>query len=85
MNTAALGIQKTLANLNDQAASMQNEVASSVSSSSRELEKHFAGIEKGLSGLSSVLESLGEQQVVVQQVEPERRGWFGRSKRNPRG
>ena len=42
------------------------------------------GLERGLTGLSSVLESLGDKQVVVQQVTPERRGWFGGKKRNGR-
>ena len=85
MNSAALGIQKTLTELNSQAAAMQREVTTSVGSSTSALEKHFGAIESGLSSLSRVLESLGEQQVVVQQVEPERRGWFGRSKRKGPG
>ncbi len=77
MNSTAMEIQKALAELSRQAASMQSDVSKSVAGSTDALQSHFAGLERGLSGLSSVLESLGEQQVVVQQVEPERRGWFG--------
>jgi hypothetical protein len=39
---------------------------------------HFANLERGLNGLNQVLERLGEQQVVVQQVEKPRRRWFSR-------
>ena len=77
MNTSAVEIQQALADLSGQAAAMQSDVAKSVSGSTSALETHFAGLERGLAGLSNVLESLGEQQVVVQQVEAERRGWFG--------
>ena len=77
MNTSAVEIQRALADLSGQAASMQSDVATSVSGSTEALQTHFAGLERGLTGLSSVLESLGEKQVVVQQVEAERRGWFG--------
>ena len=65
---------------------MQEDVTKSVSGSSETLQTHFAGLERGLTGLSSVLEDLGKQQVVVQQVEPERRGWWfgGKKRRNGR-
>ncbi len=85
MNQMAAGIQQTMADLTGQAATIQNAVSSSVSGSTEALQTHFAGLERGLSGLSNVLESLGERQVIVQQVEPERRGWFGGRKRNGRG
>lgn len=85
MNQMAVGIQQTLSDLSGQAAAVQNAVSSSVSGSTDALQTHFAGLERGLSGLSNVLESLGERQVIVQQVEPERRGWFGGRKRNGRG
>jgi len=84
MNTVAVGIQKTLADLTMQAAATQNDVTNSVCSSTEALQTHFAGLERGLSGLSGVLEALGKQQVVVQQVESEPRGWFGGKKRNGR-
>jgi hypothetical protein len=84
MHTAALGIKQSLADLTAQAAAMQGDVTSSVSGSTEALRGHFAGLEKGLTGLSSVLEDLGRKQVVVQQVEPQRRGWFGGKKRNGR-
>ncbi|MBC8351058.1 MAG: MotA/TolQ/ExbB proton channel family protein [Planctomycetes bacterium] len=84
MNASAVEIQKALADLSEQAASMQSDVTKSVSGSTDALQTHFAGLERGLTGLSGVLESLGEKQVVVQQVESERRGWFGGKKRNGR-
>ncbi len=84
MNASAVEIQKALAELSGQAASMQSDVTKSVSGSTEALQTHFAGLERGLTGLSSVLESLGEKQVVVQQVEAERRGWFGGKRRNGR-
>lgn len=84
MNIAAVNIKQSLADLTSQAAAMQGDVTSSVSGSTEALRTHFAGLEKGLTGLSSVLETLGQQQVVVQQVEPQRRGWFGGKKRNGR-
>jgi chromosome segregation ATPase len=80
MNASATGIQQALADLAGQAESIQSDVAKSVSSSTEALQTHFAGLERGLAGLSSVLESLGEKQVVVQQVTPKRRGWFGGKK-----
>ncbi len=80
MNSSAVEIQKALADLSGQAASMQEDVAKSVSSSTETLETLFSGLDRGLTGLSSVLESLGEKQVIVQQVESPKRGWFGRKK-----
>lgn len=82
MNESAAQIQQTLAGLGEQTATMQSEVASTVNGSSQTLQTHFAGLERGLTSLSTVLERLGDQQVVVQQVEPKKRGWF--SKRNGR-
>ncbi|MEO8498682.1 MAG: hypothetical protein ABI614_26775, partial [Planctomycetota bacterium] len=84
MNGSAVEIQKALAELSGQAAAMQSDVTKSVSGSTEALQSHFAGLERGLNGLSSVLESLGEKQVVVQRVEAERRGWFSGKKRNGR-
>jgi biopolymer transport protein ExbB/TolQ len=84
MNVSAAGIQQALAGLAAQAESMQSDVAKSVSGSTEALQTHFAGLERGLTGLSNVLESLGEKQVVVQQVKAERHGWFSGKKRNRR-
>jgi len=81
MTQATVAIQDKLADLTAQAEALQAGVNSSVAGSTETLENHFAGLERGLNSLSGVLESLGENQVVVQQVEPPRRGWFG-MKRN---
>lgn len=78
MGEVAAGIHEKLAELTAQAAATQSDVSESLSGSNEALQTHFAGLERGLNGLSSVLESLGQQQVIVQQVEPPRRGWFGR-------
>lgn len=83
MNETAERIQTALGDLTEQAAAMQREAAQSVAGSTATLQTHFAGIESGLTRLNGVLESLGEKQVVVQQVEAPRRGWFG-SRRNGR-
>lgn len=84
MTAAAAGIQQALVAVSGQAAEIQENVATSVSGSTEALQTHFAGLERGLNGLSGVLESLGEKQVLIQQVERERRGWFGARKRNGR-
>jgi hypothetical protein len=77
MGAAAMEIQQSLAALTEQAAQMQQHVADSMSGSTGALEAQFAGLERGLVSLSAVLESLGEQQVVVQQIAaPRKRGWF---------
>ena len=78
MSNAAHSIQQTLAELGGQTVSLQSNVTDSVSGSTQALQTHIAGLERGLTGLNGVLETLGEQQVVVQQVEPAKRGWFGR-------
>ncbi|MDA1050399.1 MAG: MotA/TolQ/ExbB proton channel family protein [Planctomycetota bacterium] len=84
MNVSAVEIQRALADLGGQAAAMQSDVTKSVSGSTAALQTHFAGLERGLTELSSVLESLNGKQVVVQQVAPEPRGWFGGKKRKGR-
>lgn len=71
-------IQEALAGLGDRAASIQNDMANSINGTGEALKDHFAGLERGLSSLSGVLERLGEQQVVVQQVGKPKRGWFSR-------
>ena len=82
MASEAGRIQQTLGSVADEASSMQANVNGSFEKAQQTLQQRFAGLEKGLTSLSSVLEKLGEQSVVVQQVaaEPERkkrrRGWF---------
>ncbi|QDV13384.1 hypothetical protein CA51_32740 [Rosistilla oblonga] len=77
MANAAEKIQGTLANLADQAASMNTNVSGTFAHSQNTMQEHLAGLDRGLSSLSGVLEKLGDQQVVVQQVETRRSGWFG--------
>ena len=47
------------------------------------LSQSFNGVQQGLNGLNMVLTSLGEKQVLIQQVEAPRKRWglFGNSKR----
>jgi len=71
MNTAATQMQQALANVADETASMKSELSGS-----------FNGLARGLKGLNGVLEKLGEKSVVVQQVEPKKRGWFGGSRKS---
>ena len=73
---------KKLATLASQSESMQSEATASVKGTTQQLEVQFAGLQRGLEQLSGVLEKLGEQQVVVQQVE-RKRGWFSK-RRNGR-
>ncbi len=82
MTDAAAEIQQTLAILASQAAEMENSIAASVTASADSLQNHLSGMARGLNGLNGVLESLSDKQVVVQQVAPERRGWFRRTKPN---
>ncbi len=88
MSAAANQIQASLSQLAEQAASMQSNVTDTFSETQSSLQSHLTGVERGLTSLGSVLEKLGDGQVVVQQVikEPEpRRGWFGRSKSRRNG
>ena len=85
MNASAVEIKKALADLGTQAASMQSDVTKSVSGSTDALQTHFAGLERGLTGLTGILESLGDKQVVVQQVEAPKKGWFGGSSKKRNG
>lgn len=71
--------QDSLSELGQQALANQNEMVKTVHVSSQAFQAHYTGLEKGLSSLSGVLERLGEQQVLVQQVEKPKRRWFGRS------
>jgi len=78
MSRLASEIQEVLAGLGDRAQSIQSDMAESINGTGQALQDHFAGLERGLSSLSGVLEQLGEKQVVVQQVEKPRKGWFSR-------
>lgn len=44
---------------------------------SSRLETSFSGMERGLTSLGNVLEKLGEEKIVIQQIEAPRKGWFG--------
>lgn len=66
MNDAAARIQQMLSSVANETADMKSELAGS-----------FNGLARGLKSLNSVLSKLGEQTVVIQQVDPPRRRWFG--------
>ena len=73
-------IRESLGAVAENAAGM-TEVSGSFSEVQENLQQQFAGIAEGLNSLSGVLQKLGDQTVVVQQVEtkPEKkkkRGWF---------
>ena len=55
---------------------MRNEVENGITHLMRQTAQYLEGLETGLRGLNTVLEQLGEKQVVVQQVKKKR--WFGR-------
>jgi chromosome segregation ATPase len=80
MTDMAMQLQQTLATLGQQSVAVQSELVDSVNGSAQTLDMHFLGLQRGLESLSGVLERLGEQQVVVQQVEPPKRGWFSRGR-----
>jgi biopolymer transport protein ExbB/TolQ len=78
MGRQSVEIQQTLASLASRADAIQKDMAESINGTGQAVQLHFANLEKGLNGLNRVLERLGEQQVIVQQVEKPRRGWFSR-------
>lgn len=82
MAASAAEIQKTLAAVGTQAATMQNDVTGSFSNAQATLQQQFAGLQQGLNGLNGVLTQLSQNGgVVVQQVEaPRKRGWFGKAR-----
>jgi len=57
-------------------STMRTEVESALTESMKQTAQYLSNLELGLRGLNSVLENLGEKQVVVQQVKKKR--WFGR-------
>jgi hypothetical protein len=73
MNQASRELQKSFTAISANTSKLQIESLQS----GKALQKHFSGLERGLSELSGVLEKLGGQQVVVQQVPGKQRGWFG--------
>lgn len=83
MANAADKIQNSLTQLADQTENLQSKVSDTYTQTGESLENHLSGVESGLNSLSSVLAKLGEDQVVIQQVEqtPAKGGWFGGSKR----
>jgi len=78
MGQMAADLQKTLNELGNHAQSIQKQMAQSIDGTGQAVQTHFAGIERGLVSLNRVLGKLGEQQVVIQQVEKPRRRWFRR-------
>ncbi len=55
---------------------MREQVEHTVNETLRVTSEYLGGVQTGLQGLNGVLEKLGEQQVVVQQVK--KKGWFSR-------
>ncbi|MCG8587356.1 MAG: hypothetical protein MI757_21835, partial [Pirellulales bacterium] len=75
------GLQQTLAEIGQQSAQLSQSLATTVENSHGHADRLSADLQKSLAGVANVLEDLGKHQVVVQQVESPRRGWFfGRSK-----
>ena len=87
MANAADKIQNSLTNLANQTEAMQSKVSATYARTGDSLESHLTGVESGLTSLSNVLTQLGEQQIVVQQIqqEPTKTTWFGGSKRRNHG
>lgn len=67
-----VAIQQFVTNM----TTMRQEMEKSLAGAIKMTNQYFAGLDTGLNGLNSVLEKLGEKQVVVQQVK--KKGWFGR-------
>ncbi len=85
MANAANKIQATLTRLAEQTETMQSQVNNTFSQTNDSLQEHLSGVESGLTSLGGVLQKLGDQQVVVQQVAAEpakKKGWFGKSSRS---
>lgn len=55
---------------------MREEVAKNLHDSTTVATQYLGGLESGIAGLNSVLEKLGEKQVVIQQVK--KKGWFSK-------
>ena len=78
MNQATQQLQQAFASIGEQTGQMQSNVMNSVKVSDQSLEKYFSGLQQGLENLNGVLTKLGQHQVVVQQVDPPKKGWFRR-------
>lgn len=84
MANAADKIQSSLTQLAERTAKLQTQVNETFEQTNGVLTDHLAGVQLGLAGLSGVLEKIGDQQVIVQQIEgPAERSWFGRNRRVP--
>jgi len=81
MNTAATQIQESLSSVTAELSTVARETAGLKT----DISGSFSGLTQGLEGLNTVLGQLGEQTVVVQQVEPPKRGWFGFGSRGQSG
>lgn len=81
MQEIAAQLQATLTALSGAAAQTSNQMNANVAASTERLEEYFAGVAQGLNGLNDVLTKLGDERVVVQQVEAPANGngggWFG--------
>ncbi len=82
MQEVSAQLQNTLGQLASAAVDSHVKVNETMTDTSERLEKYLGGVEKGLSSLSDVLGKLGNEQVVVQQVETpaangSKGGWFG--------
>lgn len=73
MSQASRELQKSFTAISANTSKLQIESLQS----GKALQKHFSSLERGLTELSGVLEKLGSQQVVVQQIPAKRRGLFG--------
>ena len=83
MANAADKIQASLSQLADQTQDLQSHVSDTYTQTGESLENHLTGVESGLTSLSNVLTKLGEEQVVIQQVQQDslKSGWFGGKKK----
>ena len=79
MNKATGELQVAFKTIGKQTEALQLKIVQSVQNSASSLEGYFDGVQNGLGKLNDVLVSLGEKQVVVQKVEPTKKGWFRRS------
>lgn len=82
MQEVAAQLQSTIGTLAGQAAESQSFVNATMENTTDRLADYFSGIERGVSDLNAVLSKLGNETVVVQQVEVagangRNGGWFG--------
>ena len=78
MNKRTGELQQAFDAIGKQTEQMQLKVVQSVKVTDTSLEQYFSSLQQGLEKLNNVLTDLGQQQVVVQQVEPPKKGWFRR-------